>query len=86
MSKECILSILKRPSAAKPSFEILRFDIRLFCGSLLNLAAKAACLIIKKPCHFGVVSHEWIAPGVEKNLRPTGGVPRIFVSLDSADQ
>ena len=28
MSKECILSILKRLSKAKPSFEILRFDIR----------------------------------------------------------
>jgi len=30
MSKECILSILKRLSEAKPSFEILRFDIRYF--------------------------------------------------------
>ncbi|MGB9437539.1 MAG: hypothetical protein WCB15_06325, partial [Desulfobacterales bacterium] len=36
-----------------------KFNIRysIFCGSLFNPAAKAASLIIKKPCHFGVVSH-----------------------------
>jgi len=33
----------------------------IFCGSLFSLATKAASLTIKKPCHFGVVSHE--APG-----------------------
>jgi hypothetical protein len=30
----------KRQSAAIPSFEILRFDILLFCGSLFNPAAE----------------------------------------------
>ena len=28
------------------------------CGSLFNPAAEAARLIIKKPCHFGVVSYK----------------------------
>jgi hypothetical protein len=37
-----------------------KFDIRysIFCGSLFSPAAKAASLIIKKQCHFGVVSYE----------------------------
>jgi hypothetical protein len=30
----------KRQSVAIPSFEILRFDILLFCGSLFNPAAE----------------------------------------------
>jgi hypothetical protein len=54
-SNECILSVLKRFREAIPSFEI-RYSI--FCGSLFSPAAKAASLIIKKPCHFGVVSYE----------------------------
>jgi len=39
------------------------FDIRysIFCGSLFSQAAKAANLIIKNPCHFGVVSYEDLA-------------------------
>ena len=50
----------KRLSAAKPSFDILRFDIRystVRCSARLS-AAKAVSLIIKKPCHFDVVSYE----------------------------
>ena len=37
MSKEWILSVLERLSVAKPTFEILRFVILLFCGSLSQL-------------------------------------------------
>jgi hypothetical protein len=53
-------------SEAKPSFEILRFDIR-YSTRLSSSQAAVRCLIpaieaanqiIKKPCHFGVVSHE----------------------------
>ena len=58
MSKECILSILKRLSEAKPSFKILRFDIRYFAVRCLIQAVEAASLIIRKPCRFDVVSHE----------------------------
>jgi hypothetical protein len=66
MSKECILSILKRLSKAKPSFEILRFDIRYSTRLSSSQAAvrcliqaiKAASLIIEKPCHFGEVSYK----------------------------
>ena len=30
----------------------------IFCGSLFGPASEAASFIIKKPCHFGVVSYE----------------------------
>jgi hypothetical protein len=46
---------LKGMSEAKPSFDI-RYSI--FCGSLFNPAAKTASLIIKEPCHFGVVLYK----------------------------
>jgi len=41
-------------------FHPSKFDIQysIFCGSLFRPAAKAASLIIKKPCHFGVVSYK----------------------------
>ena len=58
MSKECILSILKRLSEAKPSFEILRFDIRYSAVRYLIQAIEAASLIIKKTRHFGRVSYK----------------------------
>ena len=60
MSKECILSILKRLSEAKPSFEILRFDIRYSAVRCLIQPIEAASLIIKIPCHSGVVAHEYL--------------------------
>ena len=53
-----VFSLFKKDFAKRchPS----KFDIRysMFCGSLFNPASKAARLIVKKPCHFGVVSHE----------------------------
>ena len=49
---------IKRLSVAKPPFEILRFDIRYSAVRCLIQAIEAASLIIKKPCHFGVVSYE----------------------------
>jgi hypothetical protein len=45
-----------RLSEAKPPFEILRFDIRYSAVRCSIQAIGAASLIIKKPCHFGVVS------------------------------
>ncbi len=41
----------KRLSKAKPSFEILRFDIRYSAVRCLIQAIEAASLIIKKTCH-----------------------------------
>ena len=64
MNVECRRDVFclfkKRLSAAKPSFDILRFDIRYSAVrcSARPPAARAASLIIKKPCHFGVVSYE----------------------------
>jgi hypothetical protein len=49
---------IKRLSAAKPSFEILRFDIRYSAVRCLIQAIEVASLIINKPCHFGVVSYK----------------------------
>jgi len=46
------------PRRATPSFEILRFDIRYSAVRCFILAIEADSLIIKKPCHFGVVSYE----------------------------
>ena len=46
------------PRRAKPPFEILRFDIRYSAVRCLIQAIEAASQIIKKPCHFGVVSCE----------------------------
>ena len=46
---------IKRLSAAKPPFVILRFDIRYSAVRCLSQAIEASSLIIKKPCHFGVV-------------------------------
>jgi hypothetical protein len=39
---------------------IQHFEIRysIFCGSLFGPATKPARVIIKKPCHFGLVSYE----------------------------
>jgi hypothetical protein len=41
-------------------FHPSKFDIQysIFCGSLFRPAAKAAGLVIEKPCHFGVVSYK----------------------------
>ena len=59
MLKVCMLSILiKRMSKAKPSFVILRFDIRYSAVRCLIQAIVVGILIIKKPCHFSVVSYE----------------------------
>jgi len=44
MSKEWILSILKRLSEAKPSFEIMRFAIRYYAVRYLIQAA-VLCLL-----------------------------------------
>ncbi len=49
---------IKRLSVAKPPFVILRFDIRYSAVRCLIQEIEAASLIIKKPCHFGVVSYE----------------------------
>ena len=49
---------IKRLSAAKPSFIILRFDIRYSAVRCLSQAIEASNLITKKSCHFGVVSYE----------------------------
>jgi len=49
---------LKKQSAAKPPFVILRFDIRYSAVRCLIQAIKATRLIIRSMCHFGVVSHE----------------------------
>ena len=61
-----VFSLFKKDLAKR--FHPSTFDIRysIFdsaelvagCGSLFSPAAKAARLIIKKPCHFGVVSHK----------------------------
>jgi hypothetical protein len=60
MNVECRRDIFclfkKRLSAAKPSFDILRFDIRYSAVRCLIQAIETASLIIKKPYHFGVVS------------------------------
>ena len=47
---------INRLRAAKPSFEILRFDIRYSAVRCLIQAIAAASLITKKKCHFGLVS------------------------------
>jgi len=39
----------------------------IFCGSLFSPAAKAANLILNKPCHFGVVSYELFILDVRDN-------------------
>ena len=49
---------LKRQSEAKPSFDILRFDIRYSAVRCLSQAIEASSLIINKPCNFGVVSYK----------------------------
>ena len=51
-------SDLRPGGRAKPSFEILRFDIRYSAVRCLILIIEAANQIIKKPCHSGVVSYE----------------------------
>ena len=60
MNVECRRDVFclfkKRLSAAKPSFDILRFDIRYSAVRCLIQAIETASLIIKKPYHFGVVS------------------------------
>ena len=48
----------KRLSKAKPSFEILRFNIRYSAVRGSIQAIGAADLIIKKLCYFGVVSYK----------------------------
>ena len=45
-------------SKAKPSFVILRFDIRYSAVLCLIQIIEAASLVIKKTFHFGVVSYE----------------------------
>ena len=45
-------------SEANPFFEILRFDIRYSAVRCLIQAIEATSQIIKKPCHFGVVSYK----------------------------
>jgi hypothetical protein len=66
MNVECRRDVFclfkKRLSAAKPPFDILRFDIRYSAVRCLIQAIEAASLIIKKPCHFGVVSYENFFP------------------------
>ena len=49
---------IKRLSEAKPPFKILRFDIRYSAVRCLIQVIQATLLIIKKPCHFGVVSYK----------------------------
>jgi hypothetical protein len=90
MSKECILPIFikiyKRLSEAKPPFDILRFDIRYSAVrcSARPPAARAASLIIKKPCHFGVVSYEVQDSWVQK-LRRSGFRIEKFIIHDNSE-
>ena len=60
---------IKRLSAANPPFDILRFDIRYSAVRCLIQAIEAASLIIKKPCHFGVVSYKDSGVEPRKSLR-----------------
>ena len=46
------------PRRAKPSFVILRFDIRYSAVRCFIQAIEVASLIVTKPYHFGVVSYE----------------------------
>ncbi len=48
---------IKRLSAAKPSFVILRLDIRYSAVRCLNPAIEMGRLIIKEPCHLTVVAY-----------------------------
>ena len=54
---------IKRLSEAKPAFEILRFDIRNSAVRCLIRAVEATRLIVKKSCHFGVVSYKGFSTG-----------------------
>ena len=52
MSKECILSILKRLSEAKLSFEILRFDIHysaVRCSVCMKFHMRVQGLLLSNP-------------------------------------
>jgi hypothetical protein len=57
-SNECILSVFKKISRSDSILRHLSFVIRYSVVRCLIQAIVTGSLIIKKPCHFGVVSYK----------------------------